>query len=87
MVSLSSVLTELQKQRNQLQSQLSGLDQAIQALSGSGSLLGKRTRGGFGKRRLSVAARARIAAAQRARWAKVETNAEKSCLVLSKLTR
>jgi hypothetical protein len=42
------------------------LDKAIEALSG---LAGISNNGG-GKRRLSAAARARIAAAQRARWAK-----------------
>jgi hypothetical protein len=50
----------------QLRAERAKLDKAIEALSG---LAGISNNGG-GKRRLSAAARARIAAAQRARWAK-----------------
>jgi hypothetical protein len=50
----------------QLKTERARLDKAIEALSG---LAGTSSNGG-GKRRLSAAARARIAAAQRARWAK-----------------
>jgi hypothetical protein len=48
----------------QLKAERAKLDKAIEALSG---VAGK---SGGGTRRLSAAARARIAAAQRARWAK-----------------
>ena len=51
----------------QLKAERAKLDKAIEALS---SVAGKSSGGGGGKRRLSAAARARIAAAQRARWAK-----------------
>ena len=51
----------------QLKAERAKLDKAIDALS---SIAGKSSGGGGGKRRLSAAARARIAAAQRARWAK-----------------
>ena len=59
MADLGAVLAQLKVERAKL-------DKAIQALSG---LAGKSS-GGGGKRKLSAAARARIAAAQRARWAK-----------------
>lgn len=49
----------------QLKAERARLDKAIEALSG---VSGKP--GGGGTRKLSAAARARIAAAQRARWAK-----------------
>jgi hypothetical protein len=51
----------------QLKVERAKLDKAIEALSG---VAGKSGGGGSGTRRLSAAARARIAAAQRARWAK-----------------
>ena len=50
----------------QLNAERAKLDKAIEALSGVAGKSG----GGGGTRRLSAAARARIAAAQRARWAK-----------------
>ena len=60
MADLSAVLEQLKVERAKL-------DKAIEALS---RLTGKAGGGKGGKRRLSAAARARIAAAQRARWAK-----------------
>jgi hypothetical protein len=59
MTDLGAVLAQLKAERTKL-------DRAIEALSG---LTGK-SGGGGGRRKLSAAARARIAAAQRARWAK-----------------
>jgi hypothetical protein len=59
MTNLSAVVEQLKRERNRL-------DTAIEALSG---IAGK-TGGGRGRRTLSAAARERIAAAQRARWAK-----------------
>jgi hypothetical protein len=67
MTNVTAVVTQLQEQRGELNSQLSRLDQAIQALSGFG---GVARAGRTGKRRMSAPARARIAAAQRKRWAK-----------------
>ena len=58
MTDLSAVVAQLKKERDKL-------DRAIAALSGVGGTGGRR-----GPRRLSAAARERIAAAQRARWAK-----------------
>ena len=58
MTDLRAVVEQLKRERDKL-------DKAIEALSG---ITG--TGGGSGRRRLSLAARERIAAAQRARWAK-----------------
>jgi hypothetical protein len=66
MAKFTPIITRLEKQRKELKSRLSRLDEAIKALatmSGPGGWRG-------GKRQLSTAARNRIAAAQRVRWAK-----------------
>jgi hypothetical protein len=60
MADLGAVLEQLKVERAKL-------DKAIEVLSG---LTGKAGSGGGEKRKLSAAARERIAAAQRARWAK-----------------
>ena len=60
MADLSAVLAQLKKERDRL-------DRAIAALSGVGT---RAHSGRTGVRRLSAAARKRIADAQRARWAK-----------------
>jgi hypothetical protein len=59
MTDLGGVLAQLKAERAKL-------DRAIEALSG---ITGK-SGGGGGRRKLSAEARARIVAAQRARWAK-----------------
>jgi len=59
MADLRAVVEQLKKQRD-------NLDRAIEALSGIAGGGG----GAGGRRNLSAAARERIAAAQRARWAK-----------------
>jgi hypothetical protein len=56
MTDLGAVVAQLKKERDKL-------DRAIAALSGVGG-------SGRGRRKLSAAARERIAAAQRKRWAK-----------------
>jgi hypothetical protein len=66
MTNLTEVLKELKQER-------SALDHAIEVI---GRLVGRngvnaRVRGSQPKRTMSVAARRKIAAAQRARWAKV----------------
>jgi len=60
MADLSAVLEQLKAERAKL-------DRAIEALSG---VVGRSGKGRGGKRKLSAAARARIAEAQRKRWAK-----------------
>jgi hypothetical protein len=67
MTNLSSVVSQLRKERTQVQVQLDELERAISALQGLNS--GSRSARG-GPRRLSASARKRIAAAQKARWAK-----------------
>src|SRR5207249_12076579 len=66
---LQSVVSQLRKERTNLVNQLRHVDAAL-------SVLGKLNGGRFytqpRHRKMSAAARARIAAAQRARWAKVK---------------
>jgi vacuolar-type H+-ATPase subunit I/STV1 len=65
MPNYTKIVRELKKERDRVQRQLAGLDGALRAFARAyrGAALG-------GKRRLSAQARAKIAAAQRARWAK-----------------
>jgi hypothetical protein len=67
MTNLSSVVSQLRNERTQVQGQLERLDQAI-SLLGNLSNGSRSTRGGT--RNMSMSARKRIAAAQKARWAK-----------------
>jgi hypothetical protein len=66
MSNITTALSQLEEERTRLVSQIDAVQNAISALNGSGS------NGSVGRRTLSPAARARIAAAQRARWAKVK---------------
>jgi len=68
MTDLGAVLEQLKEER-------ANLDRAIAALSGV--VGGATSNGRTGKRRLSAAARKRIADAQRARWAKVRAKKAK----------
>ena len=63
MTDLSAVVASLKQERFKL-------DQAIAALSG----ITGNSAAGSGRRKLSAAARERIAAAQRTRWAKFKKN-------------
>jgi len=74
MANLSQALKQLHKERQRVQSELSRLDGAIHALQGYGTKNGS----GRARRTLSVAARKRIAAAQRARWAKWKATRKKA---------
>jgi hypothetical protein len=73
MSNLAKVVAQLRQQRDEAQRQVEQLDQALTALGG---IDGLRLRGrrpqevGRKGRTMSAAARRRIAAAQRARWAK-----------------
>jgi hypothetical protein len=70
-MTLASLLLELHKERNRAQDELNRIDAAAAALGSlNGSFKGVRTR----KRKLTAAARRRIAVAQRARWAKWKAN-------------
>jgi hypothetical protein len=63
MTNLASVLKYLEQERNRLGSQLERLNHALSVLIGTSNHRTRMT--------LSASGRARIAAAQRARWAKV----------------
>jgi hypothetical protein len=62
MANLTSIIKDLEQERNRLGAQLERLNHALSALTRMGKHPTKRT--------ISAAGRARIAAAQRARWAK-----------------
>jgi hypothetical protein len=76
MSNLANVVQQLRKERDQAQKRIGQLDDALKALSGLGGVRGTAGRRGSpqisdAKRRtMSAEARKRIAAAQRARWAK-----------------
>jgi hypothetical protein len=73
MLNLSNVLSQLQAQRKQVQSDLSRLDAAISALRGSDTSNGSgtiRVASSRPRRTLSAAGRRAISLAQKARWAK-----------------
>jgi len=77
MSNLANVVQQLQKERNQAQRRIEHLDEALKALAGLGGVrgrvvarVGRAQMPGKKRRTMSAAARKRIAAAQRARWAK-----------------
>ena|SRR5579885_3424278 len=69
MADLGRVVQQLKKERDQAAKKVAQLDAALSALNGASSGQPRR-----GRSRLSGAARAKIAAAQRARWAKVRAD-------------
>ena len=79
MANVSQVLVGLVQERARVQSELKRLDEAIKALRGIATGNGTYARAFRqpGRRKLSVAARKRIADAQRARWAKWKANRAK----------
>jgi hypothetical protein len=64
MANLTSVVKYLKQERNRLGAQLEHLNHALSVLIGTSNHRARRT--------ISAAGRARIAAAQRARWARVK---------------
>ncbi|MGA8500274.1 MAG: hypothetical protein WB683_01890 [Candidatus Sulfotelmatobacter sp.] len=68
MGNVSVIVKQLKKERDKVEKQLSGLNAALAAFVGT-YYGAKATRK---KRTMSAAARKRIAAAQRARWAKIK---------------
>ena len=78
MVDFRRILLELKKQERRLEKQLTRIRSAIGSLAPGGrtDVAGSR-RGGGRKRKVSAAARAKMAAAQRARWARVRKEAQK----------
>jgi hypothetical protein len=79
MANLDNVLQQLRDERGRAQQQLEQLDSAISVLQGLGGNISNGTRtSSRGGRVVSATARRRMAAAQRARWAKVRQSAPKS---------
>jgi hypothetical protein len=80
MANLSGIVKQLSKERDRLHQQLSGLNAALEAFAG-----------GYGnneikpRRKMSAKGRARIVAAQRARWAKV--NGQQKVVPIAKSKR
>lgn len=76
MSNLANVVQQLRKERDQAQRRIEQIDGALDALSGlsslRGSMAGPRHRNSSGRKRktMSAEARKKIAAAQRARWAR-----------------
>jgi hypothetical protein len=73
MPNLSSLVKQLKHERDRVEKQLSGLNAALTAFAGvysKGQPIRKR-------RKMSAKSRAKIAAAQRARWAKYRKSAKK----------
>jgi hypothetical protein len=73
MPNLSSLVKQLKQERDRVEKQLSGLNAALTAFAGvysKGQPIRKR-------RKMSAKRRAKIAAAQRARWAKYRKSAKK----------
>jgi hypothetical protein len=66
MVNVSSIIAQLKQERDRVERQLSGLNAALTAFAGVYG--GKPSRK---RRKMSAKSRAKIAAAQRRRWAKV----------------
>jgi hypothetical protein len=82
MANISGVVTQLRQERDRLSREVERLDNAIAALGditgrSNGRTSASSRRGRRPRRKLSAAARARIAAAQRARWAKVKAKQER----------
>jgi hypothetical protein len=68
LANLSRIVNQLKKERAQVERQLSGLDAALRAFANVYSG-GSKTKP---RRKMSAKGRARIVAAQKARWAKVK---------------
>jgi hypothetical protein len=66
MANVSSIITQLKKERDRVAKQLSGMEAALRAFAGVYGV-GKPIRK---RRKMSARSRAKIAAAQRTRWAK-----------------
>jgi hypothetical protein len=68
MATINGIVKQLKKERDRVEKQLLGLNAALSAFAGVYAGKARSTRK---KRTISAAGRKRIAAAQRARWAKI----------------
>ena len=73
MADVSSIVKQLKKERDRVAKQLSGLEAALTAFASAYS----GTKPSRKRRKMSAKSRAKIAAAQRARWAKFRKSAKK----------
>jgi hypothetical protein len=71
LANLSGIVKQLSKERDRVERQLSGLNAALAAFSGAYA----RDKPARKRRKMSVAARKKIAAAQRERWARFRKSA------------
>ncbi len=80
MANFTDALQQLREERERAQSQVEKLDSAISVIQGLVGGNGSRTlrSSGQGGRVVSAAARRRMAAAQRARWARVKAQRKKA---------
>lgn len=74
LATVKSLVKQLKKERDQIEKQLSGLNAAISAFTGVYRGIKPTSK----RRKLSAQVRAKIAAAQRKRWAKVRAAKKKS---------
>ena len=72
MANLSSIMKQLKKERDRVKRELSGLEAALTAFASAYS----GTKPSRKRRKMSAKSRAKIAAAQRARWAKYRKSAK-----------
>lgn len=70
MLNLTKAVQQLKQERDQARNKLERLDEALKVLTGLTGVKRGLARGRGKRRTMSAAARKRIAAAQRARWAK-----------------
>jgi hypothetical protein len=73
MANLSGIVKQINKERDRLEKQLSGLNAALAAFAG----VYRGTKSTRKRRKMSAKSRAKIAAAQKARWAKVRAKQKK----------
>ena len=73
MAKLSGIVKQLKKERDRAEQQLSGLNAALMAFA---DVYRGTAKPGRKRRKMSAKSRAKIAAAQRARWAKVRVKAK-----------
>ena len=70
MLNLTKAVQQLKQERDQARNKLEQLEEALKVLAGLAGVKQGSARGRGKRRTMSAAARKRIAAAQRARWAK-----------------
>jgi hypothetical protein len=79
MPNLKAVVSQLKSEKSNLEHRLEQVNLALEALGSLNGHSGSRS----GKRTMSASGRRRIAAAQRARWARVRGEAQKPTRVMS----